>query len=241
MTFSFVRGAWRRLPVESLCVAIAAGSAIHLVHEGKSVWAIRLLLAALVIAPLAFASHGLGRRLQLALGALVAALVVALLAAIVPTADTVSHPTFAWPYGLSLLAAAMVPFIAAARRFAAFARRFFEQTTTFALLWAGALAALGVVSMALHELFSLSTFRYFDDAALLTAGALVLELASRLLDDADGRVPDIWRRLATTIGAPFVAVMLVILAGYEITVLWHRELPRNMLSPLILAAGFIGF
>src|SRR5262249_29599403 len=66
----------------------------------------------------------------------------------------------------------------------------------------------------------------------------------RLLDDdaaTPGRMPELWRRLATTIGAPFVSVMLAILVVYEVVVLVRGELPRNMLSPLILAAGFVGF
>jgi hypothetical protein len=54
-------------------------------------------------------------------------------------------------------------------------------------------------------------------------------------------MPELWRRLATTIGAPFVSVMLVILVSYEIAALARGQLPRNMLSPLILAAGFVGF
>lgn len=54
-------------------------------------------------------------------------------------------------------------------------------------------------------------------------------------------MPELWRRLATTIGAPFVSVMLVILVVYEIVAFVRGELPRNMLSPLILAAGFVGF
>jgi hypothetical protein len=54
-------------------------------------------------------------------------------------------------------------------------------------------------------------------------------------------MPELWRRLATTIGAPFVSVMLAILVVYEVVAQVRGELPRNMLSPLIMAAGFVGF
>jgi hypothetical protein len=42
------------------------------------------------------------------------------------------------------------------------------------------------------------------------------------------------------IGAPFVATMLVILVAYEILARARGELPRNMLSPLILQATECG-
>src|SRR5215470_7970634 len=240
----FIQGAWRRLPLETVCVGVAAGAAIHLGHGGRSAWAGRALLGALVLAPLAVAAHRLARRTQLALGLVAGAALLGLLTATLPTLDAVDRPAFGWPYGLSLLGAALVPFVAAAPRFVRFVRRFFEQTTTFGLLCLGALAAVFVVGLALRELFDLRIESFVTDAAVLVTAAFVLQLVDRLVDDdrADaGRMPELWRRLATTVGAPFVAAMLVILVVYEASVLARGELPKNVLSPLIIAAGFVGF
>jgi hypothetical protein len=239
----FLRGAWRTLPVETLAVAMAATGAIGLVHDPR-VWCLRLFLTGVLVTPLAFAAHQLGRRAQLLAGGLAAAGVFAAVTAGLPTVDALNAPTFSWPFRLGLLAALLVPFIAARRTFTRFVRRFFEQTTTWGLLWAGAMAALGVVFLALHELFRLHVDRLGGDALIVLTAGFILVYLHRLLDDdpaTPGRMPELWRRLATTIGAPFVSVMLAILLVYEVVVLVRGELPRNMLSPLIMAAGFVGF
>src|SRR5215470_17658925 len=77
----FIQGAWRRLPLETVCVGVAAGAAIHLGHGGRSAWAGRALLGALVLAPLAVAAHRLARRTQLALGLVAGAALVPFVAA----------------------------------------------------------------------------------------------------------------------------------------------------------------
>jgi len=81
------------------------------------------------------------------------------------------------------------------------------------------------------------------DAGIVVTGGFVLVYVDRLIaeDRAAGRVPELWRRLATAIGAPFVTVMLAILAAYELSAVAHGDLPHNLLSPLIMAAGFVGF
>jgi hypothetical protein len=171
------------------------------------------------------------------------AVLVALSVAL-PDADAVARPAFGWPYGLALVAALLVPFVAAAPRFTGFVRRFFEETTTWGLLYLAALAAFGVIVFALEELFALPVERFAQDAAIvLTSGFVLVYLDHLLADDAaaSSRMPELWRRLASAIGAPFVSIMLVILVVYEAVVVVRQELPRNLLSPLILAAGFIGF
>jgi hypothetical protein len=260
----FTRGAWRKLPLESLAVVTAAVSAMVLVHRGPpgdavDVWMMRLLLGALVVAPLCFAltllhERGVIRgRVRLGLGALAAAAVLGAMTLALPVASAFEHSSFTWPYGLSLLAAMLVPFVAVAVgagadrlvRFTVFLRRFFEQTTTWGLLWLGSMGALGVIFGALDELFDLDVDELGVDVALGVTGVLVLSYLFRLLPAADAggreRMPELWRRLATTVGAPFVSVMLVILVIYEVVVLARGELPRNLLSPLIIAAGFVGF
>jgi len=240
---AFLRGAWRALPVETLVVAMAATGAIGLVHDHQ-VWFLRLFLAGVLLTPLAFAAHRLGRRTQLCAGGLAAAGVLAALAVELPDLDTFSAPTFSWPCCLALLAAVLVPFVASGRRFTRFVRRFFEETTTWGLLWLGGAAAVAVVFTALKELFDLHVENLGIDAVIvLTAGFLLVYLHRLLEDDAatPGRMPELWRRLATTIGAPFVSVMLAILVVYEVLAQVRGELPRNTLSPLIMAAGFVGF
>ncbi len=239
----FLRGAWRTLPVETLVVAMAAAGAIGLVHHHQ-VWFLRLFLAGVLLTPLAFAAHRLGRRTQLCAGGLATAGVLAALAVELPDLDTFSAPTFRWPYCLALLAAALVPFVASGRRFTRFVRRFFEETTTWGLLCLGAVAAAAVVFIALEELFDLHVENLgIDTVIVLTAGFILVYLHRLQGDDAatPGRMPELWRRLATTIGAPFVSVMLAILVVYEVVAQVRGELPRNMLSPLIMAAGFVGF
>jgi hypothetical protein len=260
----FARGAWRKLPLESLAVAAAALSAMAMVHReplsgALDIWLLRLFLGAVLVTPLCFAltwlhGHGvINGRVRLGAGALAAAGVLGALALALPDADAAGKSAFAWPYGLSLLAATLVPFVAVAvragearlARFTIFLRRFFEQTTTWGLLWMGSMAALGVIFVALDELFDLRVNELGLDVALAVTGVLVLTYLYRLLPTGDGnareRMPELWRRLATTVGAPFVSVMLVILVVYEVVVLARGELPRNLLSPLIIGAGFVGF
>ena len=260
----FVRGAWRKLPLESLAVVTAALSAMALVHRAPAsdafdAWMLRLLLGSLLVAPLCFALtwlHGRGvisSRARLGAGALVATGVLGALIVALPEVKTLDTASFGWPYGLSLLAAFLVPFVAVAVRagqerlaqFTVFLRRFFEQTTTWGLLWLGSMGALGVIFAALDELFDLDVDELGFDTALAVTGVLVLSYLYRLLPTEDTgareRMPELWRRLATTVGAPFVSVMLIILVAYEIVVLARGELPRNLLSPLIIGAGFVGF
>lgn len=241
---TFVRGAWRQLPVETVIVAAAAAGAIGLVHDDRQVWCWRLVLSGLIAAPLAFAAHrGVPRRPVVA-GALAAAGVLGAVTAALRSDGDLSRAAFHWPYLLALIAALLVPFVVPGPRFARFVRRFFEQTTTWAVVCAAAIAALRVVTIALEQLFDLRVERVAIDASIVVGAALVLVYLHRLRDDepaGGGRIPELWRRLATMVGAPFVATMLVILAAYEIASRLRGELPRNVLSPLILAAGLAGF
>lgn len=240
-----MRGAWRRLPVETVIVAAAAVGASGLVHWPREVWFLRLVLAGVIATPLALAAHRLdrlGSRAPVIAGGIAAAGVLAAVSAGLPAVRAFDDPVFAWPYGLSVVAAMLVPFVVPGPAFARFVRRFFEQTTTWGILCGGALAAVGVVTFALVRLFDLRVEDLGVDAAIAVGAGFVLVYLDRLLaDDAGGRMPELWRRLATMIGAPFVSVMLAILVIYEAFVRVRSELPRNVLSPLIIAAGLVGF
>lgn len=244
-TSDFVRGAWRKLPVETAVVAMAGIGAIGAFHDSHELWWVRLLLAGLLITPLAFAAHRLGVRRQAAVISVATAAVLAVLAVCLSADVRPDSAAFSYPFGLCWLAALLVPFVTAHRQFTHFVRRFFEETTTWGLLWAGAMAAIGVLAYALEALFDLRVEHLGIDVVITAVTAAFVLIYLDRLRTADtatpGRMPELWRRLATTVGAPFVCAMLAILVVYELTVIVHGELPRNTLSPLILGAGFVGF
>lgn len=244
---SFLRGAVRRLPVETALVALAVVTAIHLLHSWReSLWHFRLLLTAVLSVPLVFAFHERfprsSPRALAGAAAIATATFLALLLAL-PDRDALERSSVLWGLLLVGLASYLLPFVVAAPRFSPFVRRFFEEVTTWALLGLGAVAAISATGYAIDTLFDVSMQKLTGDAILLTAGAISLLVLDRLLPDraATGKVPELWRRLATAIGAPFVCVMLAILVVYQITVIARGELPSNTLSPLLIAAGFVGF
>jgi hypothetical protein len=241
---AFLGGAWCQLPIETAVVALAAIGAIGMIHGDGGVGGVRLVLASLVVMPLAVATHRLGRARQLLVIGPVTGAVLAVLWRALPDSRALGLEAFTWPYALSLLAAMLVPFVASGHQLAGFVRRFFEQTTTWGLVWLCALGAIGVTTLTLRELFDLRIDRPSADVAVLVTGGFVLVYIDRMVAEdraSSGRMPELWRRLATAIGAPFVSVMLAILTCYELSAAVRGELPRNLLSPLIMAAGFVGF
>jgi hypothetical protein len=244
---SFARGALRRLPVETAVIGGVVATLISLLHAGHSggPWPGRLLVTSLLALPLAFALHEHPRTRASAarLGVALFALLGVGACLVIEDGRALDRPAVQWPLVLFTAAAYLTPFVVAAPRFFPFVRRFFEEVTTWALLGAMALAAIFITGYAVQALFGVRTEVLCLDAALLTAGAFTLIVLERLLPDraATGKVPELWRRLATAIGAPFVSAMLVILVVYELSVLVRGELPSNLLSPLLIGAGFVGY
>lgn len=241
---SFLRGALRRLPVETAVIALAAITAIHANHVRElSVWHARLLLTAVLAMPLAFALHERLQRHALAGGAAITGLVGLLSLRLLRDGDSLDTPSAHWAALLLALAAYLVPFVVAAPRFAPFVRRFFEEVSTWTLIGGCALIAIAVIGSTIEALFALRTERFTLDVMALVTAAIALVVLDRLLPDRapGGKIPELWRRLATAIGAPFVSLMLIILVAYELTVLVRGELPSNQLSPLLVAAGFTGY
>lgn len=240
---SFLVRAWARLPLETTAVALAVFGAISMIHhDPPSLWHVRLLLAGLLTVPLVFAARERAGRHVPVTGVLLGIAVFGAIVLATPTTDHLDRPAFLWGLGLCGAAALLAPFVAAAPRFPQFVRRFAEELTAASLLGGLALLALLIVGFAIDELFDVNTKRLTADAMILTAAAMLLTALDRLMPDrvTAGKVPEIWRRLVLAIGAPFVAVMLGILVVYELTVLARGELPRNLLSPLIIGAGFTG-
>ncbi|ACY18586.1 DUF4153 domain-containing protein [Haliangium ochraceum] len=265
----FVRGIWRELPLECIGTFAAALALVGLSHNNalssaQETWAMRVFCGAVLWVPLCFAltvlrERGvLPRAVHVGVGALAGVAVLAALWAALGSTSDADSLRFGWPYGLSLLVAFPLPFVAVAvgepatrlRRFLTFVRRFFAQTTIWVLVGAVAHAALGVIFGALNELFQLDIFRIWADTAAFVSALIVLAYLYRMSSAADPSgqgagdeepMPELWRRLATAVGVPFVCVMLAILVVYELMVLGRGELPRNLLSPLVIGAGFAGF
>lgn len=240
---TFLCGAARRLPVEAAATALGALAAIVAIHQHHpELTHLRVTFAALLTVPLAFAARERAGRYGAALGAALGAAALAVVHLTLPDADALERSDVRWGLGLFALAAALAPFAAAGPRFAQLARRFFEELTTGAVLGGLALIAELVVGFALEELLGLPTKRLTADAMVLTAAAMLLLGIDRLHPDrAEPKTPALWRRLALAVGAPFVATMLVILAIYEASLLARGELPQNLLSPLLITAGFVGY
>ena len=247
-----VRAAFAALPLESSAIAVAVVAIWCQVASPQNEMVGRVLFAAILAVPLLFAATLLRRsRRILARPALVLAGAGAVAATAIAMSGADLDEAYAWRFGLSLLAATMLPFVAVAAgsprgerlvRFADFVRRFTEETTSSALLGGLAIAAAAVLVMSVQTLFRLRLERFGMDLGALIAGLCAIAYLGRLVaSGAPGRVPEVWRRLIARVAAPFLVAMLAILAVYELWVLALGELPVNLVSPLIIAAGAIGF
>lgn len=246
------RSATSALPLESAAIAVAVVSVWWQVAAFRTELAERAFFAAVLAVPLLFTVTLVRRGGRLSVGAArcLAALGVAAALAVTFTGAAIDE-AFAWRFGLSLLAAVMLPFVAVAAAappgerllaFADFVRRFCEETTASGLLGGLAIGAAAVLVGSIQALFHVRLERFGVDVAALIAGLTALAYLHRLVaDEGAGRVPDLWRRLIARVAAPFLAAMLAMLVVYELWVLAQGELPANLISPLILAAGAIGF
>jgi hypothetical protein len=263
-----IRAAFRALPLESAatCVAVVSlwvmvarrGTIIDAEPLAQVGLAARCFFAAVVAVPLLFAVTILRRAGRVSPRASYAMAGAAAVAAFAVGGCGLDHEAaFAWRFGLGLLAALMIPFLAAAAAaprgertvgFADFVRRFSEETTSSGLLLGAAMVATVVLLVSIEELFGVRGIAgmkledlWLDGVGLIT-GMLALGYLHRLLPgEAQGRVPELWRRLIARVAAPFLVAMLGILVAYEAWVIMRGELPVNMVSPLIVAAGAIGF
>ena len=246
-----LRAALVSLPLEAVAVAVAVVALWLEVGEVSGELPMRAFFSAVLAVPLLFGvslARGRLARWQAHLLSAAAALAAIAIGAVPSATDE----AFAWRFGLALLTAVMMPFAAVAAsaprserltRFADFVRRFSEETTSSGLLWAAATAATMVLFISVEELFQLPSMKKpAVDAVAAVTGLCVLAYLHRLLPgNSSGRVPELWRRLIARVAAPFLVAMLAILSIYEVWVVARGELPTNMISPLIIAAGAIGF
>jgi hypothetical protein len=246
-----VRAALTSLPLESLAVAAAVVGVWAIVASPHHQGAERFFFSAVVAVPLFYTVTMLRRAGRIRAGTAHALAAVAVLAAIAIGATQLDRDeAFAWQYGLGLLAACMLPFVAAATgpsgdrlvRFADFVRRFCEETTGSLLLCAAAVLAAAILFVSVQELFGLELEKLGVDTGAAIIGLCVLAYLHRLMaGGGPATVPELWRRLIARVVAPFLVAMLAILALYEFSVIARGELPANLISPLIIAAGAVGF
>ncbi|HEX6367739.1 MAG TPA: DUF4153 domain-containing protein [Longimicrobium sp.] len=158
-----------------------------------------------------------------------------------------------WRWAMLAAAAVMLLVLTAALPWRARDRR---QQWAFAWRVVVRLVGIGLYSVALYALLAgavaavVSLFDLSRPDHLYTdlAGAVFCAFAPwifvggihRLSAPAEAGVPEPVSRLGRWLYAPVLVVYLLILYAYAARVLVTGELPRNLVSPLVIAAGIIG-
>lgn len=152
-------------------------------------------------------------------------------------------------FGAALLALTLAPAVpwrdAERRRTWAFDYRLVVRLAGVSLYAAALYAILAGAFAAVVTLFDLDRPEHlFADLA----GAVFFAVAPwifvggihRLTAPVDARVPDGVSRLGRWLYAPVLVIYLLILYAYAVKVVATGELPKNLVSPLVLAAALIG-
>jgi hypothetical protein len=251
--------ATRNLPFEAAACLVASLSLLVCIGLGHAAgWWLRVFTSAVLAAPCLFSLTMMrradrGGRLHYCLAAALIAIGSLLLVWSISGASAQRFDdAFLWRYGPLLLAATALPFLAAAysvpaaqreQAFASFVCQLTRGLLVVGLVWVAAIVAIGVITFALDELFRMRHLdRYSMQVIALVSGAAALALFHQILPGGREE-PDalVQRWLVSLVAAPFVAVMLAIVAAYEFCVLVGSATPHNTLSPLIIAAGAAGF
>ena len=265
----FLRGAWRELPWETTAIMISATCLAALAQNwsgstwllGSETWLWRGFFAGVLLTPVFF-SLNLARRqgnisarfLSVVSGCIAVAVIGATIL-LLPDGRDPGHPKFTWWFGPFVIGCLFTPFGTIAltsptrvrfARFSAFVRAFCETTIVWALYWSASMVALVTLSWAVGELFRFrDAGRVGFQLGCFVTASLLLVYLHRFLHVLSGttrdRVSIVWRQLIAWVGAPFVSAMLGILMAYEIWVVVRQQMPQNVLSPLIIAAGSVGF
>ena len=155
--------------------------------------------------------------------------------------------------GVSVLALSLVPLPGRAdgedprMRFWAFNVRVLGRTVSVGLYAAALFAALAGAVAAVSSLFELKTpdHLYLDLAGAvffaLTPWVIVGGLPSLVELPREEKAPVAVRWLGRSLYVPVVVVYLAILVAYTAKVLVTGELPKNLLSPIVLMAALFGF
>jgi hypothetical protein len=253
-------GAFRLAPVETLLgLAAAVSFSVFLRREEMDGWA-RIAVPAALSLPLVFALSVL--RARGVIGEAVrwggTALVLAAAAAYGSMGFDPDLDREAWRFasllGASFLALSLVPAAGAAdaeERRAAFWRfnaLLLARIVGVVAYGAALFGALAGAVAAVSSLFELTTPEhlyqdlmgavFFALVPWVVAGGIP-ELAAE--PTGGGPAPRAVRLLGRYLYAPVLVVYLAILLAYAVKVLATGEMPKNLLSPIILLAGFFGF
>ena len=250
------RGAFASAPVEvALGVLLAAALSVEVRSKGFTEQEFARLAASVALAlPLVFALSVLRAR-----GVVSAAVrwagTITILAACAAFGAALHHDRSAQWWRWALLAAAAVMLLVLT---AALPRRGRDRRQEWAFAWRVAvrLVGVGLYSVALFGMLAgavaavVSLFDLSKPDHLYTdlAGAVFFAFAPwifvggihRLSAPAPDGVPEPVSRLGRWLYAPVVVVYLLVLYAYAARVLVTGELPRNLVSPLVIAAGLIG-
>ena len=248
----------RELPFETICVAIAAFLVIRMSHNGSSFAGdfplIRCLLSVVFIAPLGFSitllnrGGSLSRKLAFVAYALlsVAGLAFAYFLRDLP------QLAIGWRFASAFAFSVASPFIASAfsvpnrnreaveTAFSGFIRAFVENATAGSVYGGAAAIAILVIFAGISTLFEIFPDELLVDVLTFLTAISVLIFFESLLRPPTKKVSRLWHVLTKKIAAPFVAAMVSVVGIYEIWVLVTGQMPKNTLSPLLIATGVIG-
>jgi hypothetical protein len=250
--------ALKRIPGETLITSAAVvGFSAAMKGDAPHTFLV-IALAAIVAAPLVLSitllhrAGTISKTLRGAASIIMSWAVLAYLFQIGPTEEHLQLASFGWRYASTLIAACMCPFLAIAvvspreermARFSAYLRKIIEAGTIYGFLTVAGLIAVAIIGGSAISLYDLHAEDFFLRIALCVVGfgvVLFLDRASSPYHQSE-EVPPIWQALVRGVGAPFVAIMLVLLYLYQLGALVAGEIPQNQMSPMIMGAGFVGF
>ncbi|HEU4883411.1 MAG TPA: DUF4153 domain-containing protein [Longimicrobium sp.] len=251
------RAAFTAAPVEvALGVLLAAALSVEVRSKGFSEQEFWRMAASVALAlPLVFALSVLRARGLVSAAARWGGTIAILIACAIFGATALHHDRQAegWRWALLEGAAVMLLLLTAALPREARDRR---QVWAFAWRFVVRLVGIGLYSVALFGLLAgavaavVSLFDLSKPDHLYTdlAGAVFFAFATwifvggihRLSAPPEAGVPEPVSRLGRWLYAPVLVIYLLILYAYAARVLITGELPRNLVSPLVIAAGLIG-
>ena len=256
---AYARDAFVHAPVEVLMgIAVALAFSVAMRQKGGEDWWARVFVAAVLALPLVFGASVLRARGVLGARARWGATGLALGAA-GAYAAFLFHPDLeseGWRAGALAAAAWLVLLLAPAigggddgtrrRRVWRFDALLLIRIVAVGLYGAALFAALAGAVSAVRSLFELKTPQhlyediggaiFFALVPWVVAGGVPLLAA----DGADGPTPVTVRRAGRYLYAVVLVVYLAILFAYTAKVLATGDLPKNLLSPIVLFAGLAG-
>lgn len=255
------RDAFAYAPLEVLVgIAVAVCASVAVRQEHGEEWWLRVLSGAVLAMPLLFSLSALRARGAISAslrwaGALAVLVAAALYAAFIvhPQQDAAVWRT-AMLAAAAVCAASLVPRVGAAaegarERLWSYNARLLVRIVVVGAYGVLLFAALAGAVAAVSSLFELKTpdHLYTD-----LAGAVFFALVPWVVvggipalvappEPLEGRAPAAVRLLGRYLYALVLGIYLAILVAYTIKVLITWELPRNLLSPIVLFAGLAGF